>query len=259
MRNGFTGPAPVLARLNLRHEAGSFDLASYASDRLQWSAGAEVSHRDFRSVEQGTVLTPALLASGYQLKQTAEIECTLLRVLERRFTLDAGASSQAARLWSRPTQAFEKLQGGVGWHWMPQAVGNDYALQQRIRAGRTFGQPPFDELFILGLERDNNLPLRGHIGTRDGRKGSAPLGSNYFLSSWEGDKNVYSNGLLAVKLGPLLDIGRIGGTATALGTRKWLFDTGVQMKVRVFATTVSLSYGKDLRTGNNAFYVTLAQ
>src|SRR5207244_9383452 len=86
--------------------------------------------------------------------------------------------------------------------WFPQMRGDDYKLQEQIRAGKTFGQVPFDELFMLGLERDNDLWLRAHIGTRDGRKGSAPLGRNYFLSNWEIDKNVYDNGIFSVKLSP---------------------------------------------------------
>ena len=45
---------------------------------------------------------------------------------------------------------------------------------------RRLGKFPFDELFMLGLERDNDLEMRGHIGTRDGRKGSAPLGRELF-------------------------------------------------------------------------------
>ncbi len=66
-------------------------------------------------------------------------------------------------------------------HWLPTARGDDYETLVRVRAGKTFGDLPFDELFMLGLERDNDLWLRGHIGTRDGRKGSAPLGKDYFL------------------------------------------------------------------------------
>ncbi|MGB6192107.1 MAG: hypothetical protein WBF42_06555, partial [Terracidiphilus sp.] len=129
--------------------------------------------------------------------------------------------------------------------------------KQQLRAGKTFGQVPFDELFMLGLERDNDLPMRAHIGTRDGIKGSAPLGRNYLLSSWEGDKNLYSNGLVTVQLGPLLDIGTISDPATGLGSHQWLFDAGAQIKLRVFSTVVAFSWGHDLRTGNNAFYVML--
>lgn len=249
------GSSP-LASLNLRREVLGFNLASHASGRWDWSVGAEISHRDFRSVVPGQVLTPGLLAKGYQLKQVADLGATLWRMPERRFTVDAKASSQAARLWSRPEESSEKLQGSLGWHWFPRAEGDDYEMQQRFRAGKTFGTVPFDELFMLGLERDNNLPMRAHIGTHDGRKGSAPLGSDYFLANWEADKNLYGNGIVALKIGPFLDSGKITDPAATLGSHKWLWDTGAQIKLRVFGTGVVFSYGKDLRSGNNAFYLT---
>jgi len=107
---------------------------------------------------------------------------------------------------------------------------------------------------MLGLERDNDLWLRAHIGTRDGIKGSAPLGRSFFLSNWEMDKNVYNNGLLGLKLGPFIDTGKVFDTTTALATPKWLCDMGAQAKVSVLGVGVAFSYGKDLRTGNNAFY-----
>jgi hypothetical protein len=250
---GFT----PLASLNQRREVLGFRLESYASGQWQWSAGAEISHRDFRSVVPGAVLNPALLAKGYELKQLAELGGTLWRMPERRITVDAKASSQAARLWSQPVESSERLQGSLGWHWFPRAEGDDYEMQQRFRGGKTFGTVPFDELFMLGLERDNNLPMRAHIGTHDGRKGSAPLGSNYFLANWETDKNVYENGIVTLKMGPFLDSGKITDSSATLGAHKWLWDTGAQIKLRVFGTGVVFSYGKDLRSGNNAFYLTV--
>lgn len=257
LRNSFTGTAPALGSLNLRHEIVAFNLSSKASERLLWSAGAEVSHRDFRSVDPGAVLTPQMLAAGYQLKQQAQLSAPVWRVPERRFTMKTEASSQVARLWSQHDETFEKVEGSLGWRWFPQAEGDDYETQQQFRAGKTFGQVPFDELFVLGLERDNNLPMRAHIGTRNGRKGSAPLGRDYFLASWETDKNLYGNGIMTMKLGPFLDVGKITDPSTALGSHKWLWDTGAQAKLRVFGSVVAFSYGKDLRSGNNAFYVTL--
>src|SRR5215469_735401 len=257
LRSSFTGPAPTLGSLNMRREVLAFDLASHASGRLRWSAGAEASHRDFRNVVPGTVLTPEMLAEGFQLKQGAQVTGTLWRVPEHRFALDAEASSQAGRLWSQHQETFEKLMGSVGWHWFPQAEGDDYEMQQQVRAGKTFGLVPFDELFMLGLERDNDLPMRGHIGTRDGIKGSAPLGRDYFLASWEMDKNAYGNGLVTLKLGPFLDVGKITDSSTALGSREWLWDAGTQAKLRIFGSIVAFSYGRDLRSGNNAFYVRL--
>ena len=254
LRNSFTGPEPVLAAMNMRREAGEFDLASYASGRIRWSLGAEISHRDFRSVSADAVLTPQMLAAGYELKQSSQIEAALLRLPGHRFTLSGAAGLQPARLWSLPKQSFEKLTGAVAWRWSPQAQGDDYETTQSIRAGHTFGRPPFDELFILGLDQDNDLPLRAHIATRDGKKGSAPMGRDSFLENWETDKNLYSNGIVRVQLGPFFDIGHISDSGASLGSRKWLFDTGVEARLRVLGATVAFIYGKDLRTGNNAFY-----
>jgi tetratricopeptide (TPR) repeat protein len=254
--NSDASPSPPLASLNLRRQLLGFSLASFASGRWHWSAGAEFSHRDFRSVVTGNVLTP-LLADGYELKQLAELRATLWRMPERRFALEGEVSSQAARLWSQPVQTSEKLQASLGWHWFPRAQGDDFEMQQQFRSGKTFGTVPFDELFMLGLERDNDLPMRAHIGTHDGRKGSAPLGRNYFLANWETDKNLYGNGIVTLKVGPFLDTGKITDPLPTLGSRKWLCDTGGQIKLRVFGTGVAFSYGKDVRSGKNTYYLTM--
>ena len=258
LRNSFTGPAPVAAALNLRREELRADVTRFAGPRLRWSAGGELSHRDYRNVFSATTLTPQLLAKGYELKQSSQINYELLRVPENRFTLTSGLSLEGGRIWSRSVQSFAKLQGSLDSHWFPRARDDDYETRWRIRAGKTVGQIPFDELFMLGLERDNDLPLRAHIGTRDGRKGSAPLGRNYVLSNFESDKKVYSNGLFSFKLGPFVDAGRITDTSAALGSRRWLLDAGVQAKISVLGVGVVLSYGRDLHTGHGAFYSSVA-
>jgi hypothetical protein len=130
-------------------------------------------------------------------------------------------------------------------------------MRHRIRAGHTLGESPFDELFMLGIERDNDLWLRAHKGTHHGRKGSAPLGRSYLLSNWELDKNIYHGGFLNFRLGPILDVGKILNPSPGLASSKWLWDTGVQAKVQVFGLEPVFVYGKDLRSGNNTFYVTV--
>jgi tetratricopeptide (TPR) repeat protein len=261
VRNGFAGPAPVLASLNLRREAGSMQISRLIGWRWQWSLGAEFTNRDFHSVVLGAILSAPLLADGYELKQTATVKYQILRVPEHRLEVFGGAGSQAAKVWSQPSQSFEKLQEWLHAHWFPRARGDDFETDWSARGGRTFGDLPFDELFMLGLERDNDpaLWMRAHIGTRDGEKGSAPLGKDFFLSSWETDKNLYSNGLITVRLGPFIDTGKITDPGGTLGSHRWLTDTGAEAKLRVLGVGVALVYGKDLRTGNNAFYVTLAR
>jgi len=220
-------------------------------------AGAELSHRDFRSVVPGVALTPGLLAKGYQLKQVARLDGDLWRIPEHRIDLSGALSSQLAHLYSQPGNTFDKLQGSLQLHWLPKPEGDDYEVQHQLRAGRTLGDLPFDELFVLGVERDNDLWMRAHIGTRDGRKGSAPLGRNYFLSNLQMDKNVYEKGLLKLKLGPFLDTGKISDSLPGLGSHKWLWDTGAQLTVKAFGVGVVFCYGKDLRSGNNAVYVSM--
>ena len=255
IRDSSVGAAPLQADLKLRKQSLSAGVTSIVNGRWNWSTGVELSRRKFRDVDPGSVLTPQLLAQGFQLKHLSQLNYELARVPERRFDVMTGASTEIGRLWSHPSQAFAKLQGSLETQWSPQANGDNYAMRGMIRAGKTFGQIPFDELFVLGVERDNDLWLRAHRGTRDGRKGSAPLGGSYFLSNWELDMNVYSHGLATLKLGPFLDTGRIGDSSPGLGSQKWLWDVGAQAKIRVLGLGVAFSYGRDLRLGNDVFYV----
>ena len=255
VRRSFTGHAPLLGGLKLRKQALSAAVTSFANGHWNWSTGVEFSHRGFGEVIPGTALTPQLLAQGVQLKQVGKLSYELARVPERRLVVTAGVSSELGRIWSQPSHVFAKLQPSLQAHWFPQVSGDDYEMEVKVRAGKTLGEIPFDELFVLGVERDNDLWLRSHIGTRDGRKGSAPLGRNYFLSNWALNKNVYSNGLISLKLGPFLDSGKITDPSPGLGSQRWLWDLGVQTRVRVLGLGVAFSYGKDLRSGNNAFYL----
>jgi hypothetical protein len=247
----------MLGRLNLQRQTFAAELTSFVNGRWDWSTGVELSHRDFREVISGTALTPQLLKPGFQLKHLGQLNYELARVPEKRFVVTTGASTELGRIWSRPSNLFAKLQSSLDAHWLPLGRGDDYEMRGKLRAGKTFGEIPFDELFVLGIERDNDLWLRAHVGTRDGRKGSAPMGRNYLLSNWEMDKNIYNNPLISLKLGPFMDSGKISDSSPGLGSQKWLWDLGAQAKVRMLGVGIAFSYGKDLRAGNNAFYVSM--
>ena len=263
MRRSFSGNAPPLGSLNLQRETFAGSFAAIPNGRLKWSFGAELSHRSYGHIVYGTALTPTLVTSGFELKQLASVSYKLLDVSERRFWLTTDASSEEGRLWSSSSGSssrfFEKLQGSALAHWFPQAADDRYEFQEQLRAGRTFGSAPFDEIFMLGVERDNDLWLRGHIGTRDRQKGSAPLGYNYFLANSDFYRRIYSNGLFDLQAGPLLDIARMGAPTSGLSSPQWLFDGGVEAKLSVLGVKVVLTYGRDLRNGPNAVYGTLAK
>lgn len=256
VRPSFTGNAPVLGSLNMERQAATASMDAFTTGRFQWALGAEFSHRKYRSLVEGSALTPSLMIPGSALGFLASIQGKPLDVPVHRFTLTTSAASETTRLWSTPQHVFEKVQGSALAHWFPQAQSNNWEVEQRVRGGGTAGAAPFDELFMLGVERDNDLWLRGHIGTRGGKKGSSPLGDRFLLANSDLYRRLYSNGLIGIEVGPLFDIGRMGAPSTGFSTNQWLFDTGVEAKLTVLGTNVVLTWGRDLRTGNNAFYGT---
>ncbi|MGB9032122.1 MAG: hypothetical protein WCC27_18505 [Acidobacteriaceae bacterium] len=259
IRRSFTGTAPILGSLNLEREAVDASLTSLRTGRFQWSVGGELSHRTFRDVVQGSALTPSILIPGFELKQLSTVNARLLQLPERRFTVAAGGSSDFSRTFNTPSYLSENLQGSALARWLPPMQGDKYELTQQLRAGKIFGTAPFDDLFLFGMDRDDtNLWMRGHIATRDGRKGSAPIGNAYLLSNTDFYRRIYGNGLIAVHAGPLLDMGRMAALTSGLSADQWLFDAGIEARLTVLHTSVVLSYGRDLRSGANAFFGTLS-
>lgn len=254
----FFGGGTPLSDLNVRRIAGGAELRAVENGAWTWGTGIEIADRMFRNLgghnapAEGSFFTDAI-SFAYWLRANR----SLLRVPERRFTLNSTAEARIGRAFAQDLGAFGSARASLDARWRPRATGDDYETRMLLRAGGTLGRVPLDELFQLGIERDNDLWLRGHAGTSGGRKGAAPLGRRYFLASWEMDKNVYANGIFNVKLGPFLDTGAIADSSGLFGSRAWLWDTGAQCKVRVLGSlTIVLSYGRDLRGGRNVFYGT---
>jgi len=255
----FFGAGTPLSDLNIRRVAAGAELRSVVNGRWSWSGGAEVAHRNFRNLSGPLSSSERLFFTATSsLAGWLGVSRSLLRVPERRFTLDTTAEVRAGREFADSLGPFGTLRGSLLAHWLPQAQGDDYEMQTRIRGAGTLGKVTVDELFQLGIERDNDLWLRGHAGTIEGRKGAAPLGRRYFLVNWELDKNIYRNGFFTVKLGPFLDSGAVADSSSLFGSQRWLWDSGIQCKVRIFGSvTVLLSYGRDLHGGKGVFYGTV--
>ena len=255
----FFGAVTPLTDLNLRRVAVGAEFHSVVNGNWSWSTGAEGSNRNFRNVSGVTFSAQQpFFNGGNSLAGWLGAQRTLMRVSERRFTLDSSVEARAGREFATGLGPFVTTRGSLNARWFPRAKGDDYEMRTQIRAGATAGKVSLDELFQIGVERDNDLWLRGQAGTIDGRKGAAPLGRRYFLTNWEMDKNIYGNGLFTVKLGPFLDSGAIADSSGLFGSQRWQWDSGLQCKLRIFGSvTAVFSYGRNLRGGKGVFYGTV--
>jgi hypothetical protein len=150
------------------------------------------------------------------------------------------------------------LQSAARGRWLPQAKGEKYEVVAELRSGAAFGNLPLDELFILGMERDNDLWLRGHVGTRDGQKGNAPMGRDYLLAHSDFARTLWELPFVTIQAGPFFDSGSISDPSGQFGSRGWMYDTGVQAKIGLAGGVSFLAvYGRNLRDGTGVFYTAI--
>ena len=125
-----------------------------------------------------------------------------------------------------------------------------------MTAARSFGAIPFDELFSLGQERDNERSLRGHSGLDHGRKGRGPLARDFVLWNNEIDKVVITRALWRLKASPYVDSAKAYDPMGAFGSGRLLWDAGLQLKLSILkARELTLSCGWDFRSGKHALYL----
>jgi hypothetical protein len=251
----FTSATPGATAFRMEKIEGGAEILSVVNDRLAVRGGIDISGRSYANFASAQALAPGFFANGLVLQAQTSARYRLLDYPDRRLTVDATGAIQAGHDFAAGLNDFAQTEGGFDFRWLPLASADDYEMTAQLRTGHTFGMVPFDDLFMLGLERDNNLWLRGHIGTNDGMKGSAPMGRDYTLTNWEDDKIIFQDGLFRVRLGPFLDSGRISDPSGVFGSRRWMWDTGLELKVSVLGSTeVALFLGKDLLTGQTSVY-----
>jgi hypothetical protein len=169
----------------------------------------------------------------------------VLQVSERRFTAEAGSGVDVGKLFGRDAGRFSRIDAYLTGHWFPQAAGSDYETRVEFRGGAAGGALPLDEHFQLGVERDTALWLRGHAGTRSGRKGSALIGRRYFLTTMECFKLVRDTGLFSIHAGPFVDVSRIRDVLGRYPGKTWFADPGAQIRVRVLGLVgARISYSR---------------
>ena len=224
------------------------------SAQWNWGVGAFLVHD-----RAPQLVSPDLATEGYSLQYRARLEHQFLYLPERRLTISARLSPTLGRNLTA-SSTFGLLQASTDLNWLPGRRPGDYELNLRFSGGRSFGTLPFSSLFMLGIERDNDLLLRGHVGTLDGRKGSAPLTRDYLLANADLTRRVLKSSFFDVRLGPFVDIARPYRAVQSSDLNRVLVDPGIMLKLRVLgAATVTLTYGRNLHQGRGAFYASALQ
>jgi hypothetical protein len=256
----FLGATPLLSDLNFERAEAGMKLRAVESGRWSWDAGLSYAYRRFRNVTGVLPAAAPFFTSGGSLEYRADVNYELLYLPEYRVTVDTSATGSFGKNFARTLGAFGSTVGSVTLRWYPEARGDDYETTLRMRAGGATGHQTLDQLFQLGVERENDLWLHGIAGTRGGRKGTAPMGREFVLWNLESNKSLYRNGLVAIQLGPLLDAGRIADSSEFFGSGGWLWDPGGALRVRILGSVgVIISYARDMPTHSHTFYVTLTR
>jgi tetratricopeptide (TPR) repeat protein len=252
--------SPSTAEFNMRRVVVGAELTAIENWRWKWNVDGEYSYRDFRTLVGIPVQTDEVFTNSSGVDLRGSVHRSLIRFPERRFSLDGDATGEAGKFFTDPLGKYGRLQGSLAANWFPRAQGDDYQTSSMLRAGKTFGQVPFDDLVMLGFDRDNDLWMRGHNGLMNGQKGNAPLGRDYVLSNSDVEKVMFHDAFVQVQVGPFLDTGDIYDPSQFFGSPKWLTDTGLQATVKLLGNfSFVLGYGKDLRSGANTFYSTVSR
>jgi hypothetical protein len=242
-------------RVVLRRAAANIDFSRNLTERLRWTTGGGVVGRQFRESP-----SDATFSSGWSLHIDNRFDYLLWTWPDYRFRIDSWGLLRAGRILTAFPSRLAAFEGGARATWHPGAKGDTYTMTSEFRSGAAYGNVPLDELFILGMERDNDLWLRGRAGTRDGRKGSAPMGTRYVLQRNDLMRRLFRIPLVRIEAGPFFDTGWMSDPSGRFGSRRWLYDTGVQATIRTIGNVRFLAvYGRSLREGRGVFYTAVAR
>jgi hypothetical protein len=228
-------------------EAGAgFD--SVVNGSFRWGGDAAVVVRSFRDEAADDVRMPD--AAG--ARTGVHFHWTPIYLPARRIAVATETRIGLGSIADNEGTLYGRAETAGQLRWSP---GENWSFQTRLSAGALPGKAPFDELYILGVERDNELIFRGMRNDRDGRKGSAPVGDRYWLSSTDLIRRIVRFSLADIHAGPFFDAGAIRDSRGRFGDPRTQFAAGIQLELRVLgAFGIRLLYGRDLRTGQDLFF-----
>lgn len=228
-------------------EAGAgFD--SVVNGSFRWGAEAVVIIRSYAGDGTESLRTPDAVGA----RTDTFFHWKPLRLPARRITLSTVTRLGLASIADSNGSLYGRTESAAQLHW---SSANNWNFQSYLSAGVLAGTAPFDELYILGWERDNSLGFRGLRGAVNGRKGSAPVGDRFWLSSTGITRRIVRFSLLDIHTGPFFDTGTVSDRRSEFGSHGVQFAAGLQLELRILgAFGVNLLYGRNLRTGQDLFF-----
>lgn len=236
-----------------RRVEGGVAVSAVLGSRTLWQNRLSLSNRSFPVVSS----LPAgadRLDTGSSIRYGHRVQTDILRLpIQRIFVSAAGEASIERYGGLGRTVGREEL--SLRTIWYPGASSRSGNLSLRVSGGAAQGRLPLTELFAAGVERDGAIPMRAHVGTRDGRKGSALYGDRYLAANLEAEKTLLHAGLWTLSVAPFLDAGWMRDPGGKYGARKTRFDAGIQLVAATAGgTELRVSYGWDLRQRRSAIY-----
>jgi outer membrane protein assembly factor BamA len=135
-------------------------------------------------------------------------------------------------------------------------------LELTAKGGRTSGDVPIDDYFVLGLDQSPTNLLRGHetFGS-GGHYGNAPMGTSFALVNATLDHrirrfpffNVLNVPFTDLKWQVFVDGGKTWDRAHVFNAGKLLIDVGAGFKLETPTRAINLTYGRSLRDGTGTF------
>lgn len=242
------------ADFNLERDSLAVELTRLAGSRWSWTWQTGLTRRHYKASGVEGVLDDRFI-DGTSLEVGAASKVSLIDRPDRAVRLQLNGSAGLERILNSSHGTTGALRGGFEFEWSLDDSSEDWTLLCQGTAGGLAGPAPLDRLFSLGLDQDQPGGMRAHIGTSEGIKGNAPLGTRFFLLRSQIEKRLYRLPLLDLKLAPFLDVGRVDDPSSKLGSRGWLTDAGIELKLAsVAGLSFNLSFGRDLSAGRSAVY-----
>src|SRR5205823_4627870 len=120
----FLPDTSVPTALNLEKAVAGAELHSIASGRWSWSTGVEYSYRRARNVIGFSPAASGFITGGSAIAYRARVERSLVRIPEKRFTLDSSAMGEVGTLFEQPLGRYSRIAAELRSTWFPQARGD---------------------------------------------------------------------------------------------------------------------------------------